>query len=241
MIDIHSHILPGIDDGPSTLMESLQMARIAVKDDISIMIATPHCLNGLHVNWREGILSACTEFNEALQRHGIPLTVLPGSEVHLNPEIMDAVEKKQLMTLNDTGRYLSLELPDQFISQSVIKFINWLKRRKITPIISHPERNRAIQHNIELLHHLILAGAFSQITGGSLTGAFGSHALHSCQDILERQMVHFIASDAHSPQARPPKVRAAIRKLYSIAGKSRAESIIFKAPQAVLEGRLFQI
>jgi len=239
MIDIHSHILPEIDDGPSTLEGSLQMARIAVKDDIEIMIATPHCLNGLYVNWREQILSACAKFNAALKRHCIPLTVLPGSEIHLSPEIMDALDKNQLMTLNDTGRYLSLELPDQFIPQSVIRFINRLKKRKITPIISHPERNRAIQHNIELLYNFILAGALSQITAGSLTGTFGSHALHSCQSIIERQMIHFIASDAHSPQARPPKLQAAFKILYSIAGKSRAESIIFKAPQAVIEGKEF--
>ena len=240
MIDIHSHILPGIDDGPSTLEESLQMARIAVEDGIGIMIATPHCLNGLYVNWRAHILSACAEFNAALKKNHIPLTVLPGSEVHLSPEIMNALENDQLMTLNDTGRYLSLELPDQFIPQSVIGFIGQLKNKKITPIISHPERNPTIQHNAELLYNFILAGALSQISAGSPNGAFGSHALHSCQSIIERQMIHFMASDAHSPKARPPKLQTAFKRLYSIAGKSRAESILFKAPQAVLEGKEFR-
>ena len=239
MIDIHSHILPGIDDGPSTLDESLRMARIAVEDGIEIMIATPHSLNGSYVNWRPQILSACAEFNEALKKHHISLTVLPGSEVHLSPEIMDALEKNQLMTLNDTGRYLSLELPDQFIPQSVIEFIKQLKKRKITPIISHPERNKAIQHNVDLLYDFILSGALSQISAGSLTGSFGSHALHSCQSIIERKMIHFMASDAHSPKARPPKLQTAFKRLCSIAGKSQAERIIFKAPQAVLEGKEF--
>ncbi len=216
------------------------MARIAVEDGIEIMIATPHCLNGLYVNWREHILSACAELNTALKKDYIPLTVLPGSEVYLSPEITDAFENDQLMTLNDTGRYLSLELPDQFIPQSVIWFIGQLKSKKITPIISHPERNPAIQHNAELLYDFILAGALSQISAGSLTGIFGLHALHSSQTIIERQMIHFIASDAHSPKARPPKLQVAFKKLYSIVGKSRADSTVFEAPQAVLDGKEFR-
>jgi protein-tyrosine phosphatase len=238
MIDIHSHILPGIDDGPSTLEESIQMARMATEDKIEIMIATPHCLNGLYNNWRAQILSMCTEFNGALQRHHIPLSVLPGSEVHLSTEIIEALEKNQLMTLNDTGRYLSLELPNQLIPQSVIRFINQLIKRKITPIISHPERNQAIQNDIELLYNFIMAGALAQITAGSLTGKFGSRALHTSQRIIEYKMIHFMASDAHSTQVRPPKLQAAYKKLTSIAGKSRADSIIFQAPRAVIEGKL---
>ena len=237
MIDIHVHILPGIDDGPSTLKESLEMARIAVKNGTRIMISTPHCLNGVYVNWRKDILSACTELNSALKKHNIPLTVLPGSEVHLSPEIMDALEKGRLMTMNDTGRYISLELPDQFVPKAIISFINRLKNRNITPIITHPERNPAIQHNVELLYDLISAGALSQITAGSLTGGFGQQTLKCCQRIIELQIVHFMASDAHSPRARPPNLRAAFKNLSSLAGKIRAERIMFEAPEAVLEGK----
>ena len=187
-IDIHVHILPGMDDGPSTLKESLEMARIAVENGTRIMISTPHCLNGVYVNWRKDILSACTELNSALEKHNIPLTLLPGAEIHLSPEIINALEKDQLMTLNDTGRYIFLELPDQFVPQATISFINRLKNRNITPIITHPERNPAIQHNVELLYDLISAGALSQITAGSLTGGFGQHALKCCQKIIKLEM-----------------------------------------------------
>ena len=239
-IDIHVHILPGIDDGPSTLKESLEMARIAVKNGTRIMISTPHCLNGVYVNWRKDILSACTELNSALKKHNIPLTVLPGSEVHLSPEIMDALEKGRLMTMNDTGRYISLELPDQFIPKATISFINRLKNRNITPIITHPERNLTIQHNVGLLYDLISAGALSQITACSLTGGFGQQALKCCQRIIKLQMVHFMASDAHSPRARPPNLQAAFKNLSSLTGETRTKRIMFEAPQAVLEGKEIQ-
>jgi protein-tyrosine phosphatase len=235
MIDIHTHILPGVDDGPSALEESLEMARIAVRDGIRIMVATPHCLNGVYVNWRQDILSACAEFNSALGKARIPLTVLPGSEVHLSPEIMDALENNRLMTLNDTGRYLSLELPDQFIHKSVIRLINRFRHMGITPIITHPERNIAIQHDVTMLSDLISAGALSQITAGSLTGKFGRYAFNCCQEILEQKMVHFMASDAHSARARPPKLSEAFIRLSFLIGKNRAENIMFKTPEAMLE------
>ncbi len=239
-IDIHVHILPGMDDGPSTLKESLEMSRIAVKNGTRIMISTPHCLNGVYVNWRKDILSACTELNSALKKHNIPLTVLPGSEVHLSPEIINALEKDQLMSLNDTGRYIFLELPDQFVPQATISFINRLKNRNITPIITHPERNPAIQHNVKSLSDLISAGALSQITAGSLTGGFGQHALRCSQRIIKLQMVYFIASDAHSPRTRPPDMRAAFKNFSSLTGETRAKKIMFEAPQAVLEGKEIQ-
>ena len=115
MIDIHAHILPGMDDGPSTREEALEMARIAVANGIGIIVSTPHSLNGVYINWRKDILSACAQFNAELEKHDIPLTVLPGSEVRLSPEIIDALENGRLMTMNDAGRHISLELPDQFI------------------------------------------------------------------------------------------------------------------------------
>lgn len=239
MIDIHVHILPGIDDGPSTLKESLEMASIAVRDGIRIMVATPHCLNGLYVNWRSDVLSACVEFNSVLEKRHIPLTVLPGSEVYLSPEITEALENGLLMTLNDTGRYLFLELPNQFIPESVIGLINLLNRRKTTPIITHPERNIAIQRNVTLLSDFISAGALIQITADSLTGNFGRFAFKCCQRILELKMAHFMASDAHSSGARPPKLSKAFIKLSSLVGKVYAERIMLEDTEAVLEGRKF--
>lgn len=216
------------------------MARIAVDDGTRIMVATPHCLNGVYVNWRQDILSACARLSSALGEAHIPLTVLPGSEVHLSLEIMDALENNRLMTLNDTGRYLSLELPSQFIHKSVIRLINRFRQMGITPIITHPERNMAIQHDTTLLYDLISAGALSQITAGSLTGKFGRPAFKCCKEILEQKMVHFMASDAHSSGTRPPKLSKAFIKLSSLVGKACAERMVFEGPEAVLAGEKFR-
>jgi len=214
------------------------MARIAVDDGIRIMVATPHCLNGVYVNWRQDILSACEELNSALRAARISLTVLPGSEVRLCPEIMDALGNNRLMTLNDTGRYLSLELPSQFIHKSVIRLINQFQYMGITPLIIHPERNIAIQNDISLLYDFILAGSLSQITAGSLMGEWGEAAFTCCREILEQKMVHFMASDAHSSHTRPPKLSKAFIKLSSLVGKNQAKRMTFDGPQTVLKGGL---
>ena len=236
MIDIHAHILPGLDDGPTTLDDALEMARIAVGDGIQVIIATPHCLNGLYNNYRKDIIAACSEFNIALKKNHIPLDVLPGSEVHLGIEILNELEHGRLMTLNDTGRYFFLELPDQFIPEMLVEFIARLKKMNVTPIIAHPERNMAVQRNIMLLHDLISEGALSQITGRSLTGDFGSAALQCCLRIVELNLAHFMASDAHSSKTRPPRLSKAVKKLSALTGKARAEKMVFEGPQRVIDG-----
>ena len=237
MIDIHAHILPGLDDGPATTADALEMARMAVEDGIRIIIAAPHCLNGIFNNYREGVMSACSEFNLTLEKEHIPLEVLPGSEVHLDMEILDDLERGRLMTLNDTGRYFFLELPDQFIPRTLVGFIARLEKMNVTPIIAHPERNMAIQRNTTLLEDLISAGALSQITARSLTGGFGPPALQCCLRIIELNLAHFMASDAHSPGTRPPILSRAVKKHSALTSKMEAERMVFEAPMMVIEGR----
>jgi len=213
------------------------MARIAVEDGIHTMVAAPHCLNGIYLNWRKEILSACEGLNAELEANGIPLKILPGSEVRLSPEIMDAFTRGRLMTLNDTGRYFLLELPDQFVPQSIIDFIARLKERNVRPIITHPERNMAIQRNIQLLQDFISAGALSQITSRSLTGGFGPSTRRSCLRIIELNLARFMATDSHSLRARPPRLFQAVARLSTLTGKIHARKMVHDFPQAILEGR----
>ena len=236
MIDIHAHILPGLDDGPVTLDDALKMARIAVKDGIKVIVAAPHCLNGRYNNYRKGIISACSEFNLILKKERIPLEVLPGSEVHLGMEILDELESGRLMTLNDTGRYFFLEIPNQFIPRILVPFIARLKEMDVTPIIVHPERNMTIQRNVTLLHDLISAGALSQITGRSLTGGFGRLASQCCLRIIKFNLAHFMATDAHSPETRPPILSKAVEKLSVLTDKAHAERMMLVAPGMAIEG-----
>lgn len=236
MIDIHAHILPGLDDGPATTTDALEMARMAVEDGIRIIIAAPHCLNGIFNNYREGIMSACSEFNWILKNEHIPLEVLPGAEIHLNMDILDCMADGRLMTLNDTGRYFFLELPDQFLPRTLVGFIARLLKMNVTPIIAHPERNMAIQRNTTILEDLISAGALSQITARSLTGGFGPPALRCCLRIIELELAHFMASDAHSPGTRPPVLSRAVEKLSTLTDRAEAQRMVTEAPEMVVAG-----
>lgn len=234
MIDIHSHILPGLDDGPAHMDESIRMARIAADDGIGVVVATPHCLNGIYTSWRSEIMPACEELNHRLRENRIPLTVLPGSEVHLDVDIPDELARKRIMTLNDTGRYLSVELPDPFIPETVIRFFSRLRDMNITPVLSHPERNGAIQNNITLLHHLVRAGALTQLTGDSLLGRFGKPALRCFQRIIEEGLIHTVASDSHSAGSRSPRLSPAYKKLSGILGREKTRNLFFHTPRMIL-------
>ncbi len=236
MIDIHAHILPGLDDGPATLEDSLEMASIAAEKGTRTIVATPHSLNGVYYNSRNDILPVCDEFNNVLQQYNIPLKVLPGSEVRFCVEILDEIENGRLMTLNDTGRYLSLELPDHILPNQVTGFIKKLMSRNIVPVIAHPERNMAIQYNVDLVAGFVSAGALCQITGGSLTGAFGPEALSCCKKMISQGLAHFMASDAHSPSGRTPNLKKSFKKLASAMGKEKAEQIMVTAPKNIIGG-----
>ena len=225
MIDIHAHILPSMDDGPSSLDQSLNMALKASDEGIHTIIATPHTLNGVYHNQREHILSECRKLNRALGEKNIPVKVLPGSEARLSMDITDELNDNQLMTMNDAGRYLLLELPDQFLPQAVTSFIRRLLNRGVTPVIAHPERNPSIQQKVELLYGLIQAGALSQLTSYSITGEFGSSALKCCKKLINQGMVHIIASDAHFPDKRFPMLSKAYAVISSMAGEDTTKKI----------------
>jgi protein-tyrosine phosphatase len=142
------------------------------------------------------------------------------------------------MTLNDGGRYICLELPDQIMNRAVVGLINRLQKMELTPIISHPERNPAIQHNLGWLSDFVAAGALTQITAGSLMGAFGRAASRCCRSILDADLAHFMASDAHSVRGRPPRLSEGYEKLSSLGEEARAQRVLSEAPQAILDGHI---
>ena len=236
MIDIHSHILPGRDDGPATLQGSLDMARAAVKNNIRTMMATPHSLNGRYQNRRDDVLAACRAFNASLGAEGIPLVVLPGAEIHMSPEIMDDLRLGRLMTLNDTGRYICLELPEPFVPEAVIGLIRSLRGSGITAIITHPEKSPAIQRAASLAPALASEGALFQIAAGSLTGDFGKEPRAGAVQLIRAELVHFMASDAHSATVRPPNMNKAVKDLLRLAGPDAVDRIMARHPVALIRG-----
>ncbi|WP_045519157.1 tyrosine-protein phosphatase [Neobacillus niacini] len=202
MIDLHSHILPGLDDGSSNLLESLNMAKTAVKEGITHLFATPHHLNGQYFNSKREILDSVIEFNNHLIRENILITVHPGQELRIHRELFASLEMNEILTLDNNGKYLLLELPSGEVPNYTREVVYELLLKEITPIIVHPERNLGFMEENHLLFDLINEGALTQLTSGSLLGHFGKKVKSFSGKIIEHNLAHFIATDAHNVVSR---------------------------------------
>jgi len=201
-IDIHAHILPGLDDGPETLAESLAMAQACVKAGYATVIATPHVIPGLYDNTRGAILAAVRQLQAELDAGGIPLRVLPGAEYHLSPDLPHLVATGELLTLNDTGKYLLVELPLQEVPAYAPQVLFDLLVSGITPVIAHPERNDYLVRHPGALAEMVRNGILAQVTAASLTGLFGGETRRAAARFIKDGTAHFVATDAHGPGRR---------------------------------------
>ncbi|MEW6770756.1 MAG: CpsB/CapC family capsule biosynthesis tyrosine phosphatase [Bacillota bacterium] len=202
MIDIHAHILPGLDDGPETPEDSLEMARAFVKAGYTTVVATPHVISGVYDHTRAAILRSVRRFQEQLQAAGIPLTVLPGAEYHVSDRLLPLLRAGELLTLNDTGKYLLVELPFYQMPEYVSQVLFELLLAGVTPIIAHPERNDFIARRPGVLAEICRKGVLAQVTAGALTGLFGSQAKRAAAYFIKEETAQFVATDAHGPDAR---------------------------------------
>src|SRR4030067_798188 len=241
MIDIHNHILPAIDDGPETLEKSLEMARIAVDDGIKLIVATPHSNNGVYKTTPDKILNEVKEFNKVLGEGGVTLPVLPGSDVHIEYNLLADIKNQKVMTINNNNRYLMLEIPAFGLPENLSNFIWELKLSGITPIFSHPERNETIQEDINILYNFIMQGALSQITAMSLTGEFGKKAEKCAVSLLKHNLTHIIATDAHSVKRRPPVLSRALKAAKKIIGADYAMQMVTDIPSKIIKGEQLSV
>jgi protein-tyrosine phosphatase len=231
LIDIHCHILPGIDhDGPVTHQQSLDMARIAVGDGIHTVIATPHLTQ--HGLSSQEIRELADVMNFEFRSSGIPLTILPGAEVvaTLEPETLST------FTLNGGG-YILLEFSRGMSSESLVESVYELCLAGFRPIIAHAERIPRIQRSPSLVAELIASGAFVQITAESLTGNMGAEARTCARFLLRQRHVHFLATDAHSDVRRRPILSEGLMVASSIIGDVSAECLVLQNPAAVIQGK----
>lgn len=242
MIDLHVHILPDLDDGPRTLEEALEMARVAVADGITTMVATPHLFRRRSVDLQEHIApdrvrQAVAHFNEQLAEENIDLTVLPGCEVPLFPEIIKFFDASRILTINDGQRYICLEMPDSVIPPATEDIIFQLSSRGITPIITHPERNPIFFEMPQKLKRFISLGCLAQITARSLTRGFGWGVARFTKKLVKQGLVHIMATDAHSVGRRPPVMQEALKKLSRLVGESQAWDMVATTPERIIQSR----
>ena len=236
MIDLHSHILPGIDDGAKTLDVSLEMARIAVADGIHTMACTPHIYPGMYMNDGPGIHKAVAALQMVLNREGIPLKLVVGADVHLVPGLLDGLRDGRVPTLHGS-RYFLLEpshtTPPPRLEDSVFNLI----ASGYTPIITHPERLTWVENHYPVFLRMIEQGAWMQITAGALTGMFGPRAKYWGERFLGEGHTHIIASDAHSAGRRLPRISEARAMAQRLLGEEEAQRLVVERPQAVLDNR----
>lgn len=242
MIDLHCHILPGVDDGPATLRESLYMARYAVEDGIHTIAATPHSLGGTFPNPPQKILKDVETFRECLISEKIPLTIYPGAEVHFCPDMAKHILSGKTTFLDQAGRYILIEFPFQIVPKKFKENLFQLRQNNIIPIIAHPERNPVIYRDTQFLADLISMGCLTQINSTSVTGGFGDEIFHCTKELLELRMVHIIASDAHSAASRPPSLSLAVQSAADIL-KSQKEALemVTERPKSILNGKPVKI
>jgi protein-tyrosine phosphatase len=241
MIDIHTHILPTIDDGPTTMTESLEMCRIAVNDGIKKIIATPHVQNGMYDLDANKVLEKIYLLNQLVKQEGLDLVIFPGAEVHLNDRLLDAeiLRESSILTINGGRKYILLEFPFQWVPSGTEHLIFKLRSMGFTPILPHLERNFKIQRDPYMLRHFAEMGAILQVTAQSITGDFDAAPMKCALWMLKNNLVDVIASDAHSPVARPPILSRAVKVVSDMLGEEAANKMVSDHPRMILEGLPF--
>ncbi|ASK62278.1 tyrosine protein phosphatase [Virgibacillus phasianinus] len=201
MIDIHCHILPGIDDGAQTESDSIAMANAAVDQGIDTIIATPHHMNGKYENSKQDIITHVNVLNDLFQEEDIPLTILPGQEIRMNGEIIDELEDGIIQSLNHS-KYLFVEFPSSSVPRYAKQMLFDIQLAGYKPVIVHPERNQVLIEHPSMLYEFVKKGSLTQITAGSLCGKFGKNLQKFSHQLVEANLTHFIASDAHNTTSR---------------------------------------
>jgi protein-tyrosine phosphatase len=237
IVDIHAHLLPGLDDGPRTIADALRMCELYVAQGVTTVVATPHMCDRRYKVTVDAVRSGVEELRVACSKRGLNLQILPGGDVRLEPELLDAWDKGELLTLADRGKYLLLELPLQRAPR-IDGLIFQLSLRGITAILSHPERNIELWRKPQRLAELVDRSCLVQITAASLFGSFGPAPKETAERFLKAGLVHVVASDAHSPGGRKPELRRAAELLSSTLGENKARELLWTNPAAIIQGEL---
>lgn len=237
MIDLHTHILPGIDDGVKTEDESVEFARMAVADGVTTIVATPHCKDGFYENRRAAVLEGVARLRVRLERDGVALRLEPGAEVHICPELPERVRDGRAPTLADNGTTLLLELSLSQYPVELENLVFQLRLAGILVLLAHPERIRYFQDDSTRYEALVAQGVWGQITTGSVLGLFGSDVREYSDELLSKGLVHVVASDAHNTRGRPPVLGQAVEAIGAAVGDARARAMALGSPAAFLAGR----
>jgi protein-tyrosine phosphatase len=233
MIDTHLHILPGVDDGPETMQESLALAQILTQEGIHAAVATPHYNDEFPQRSAAEIRERVYDVQQELDRHSVPLRLFAGHEALIKPGLVEDIQSGHLATLNGS-RYLLLELWNQSWQPVTERIIFELQAYGITPMLAHTERYRVFQEQPKRLAPLLRQGVLIQITASSLVGMHGRKAQRAAEALLRQELVYCIASDAHALHRRPPAIVQGVHRAVQLIGQVRTQQLIEGRPMTII-------
>jgi protein-tyrosine phosphatase len=233
MVDIHCHILPAIDDGAESWVMTTAMCRMAARDGITHIVATPHC--DPHFDYdREHFTDMLATLSEVGEGR---LTFSIGCDFHMSPHnVHDALADPQRFAIGDS-QYLLVEFDHHSIPANAAEQLQALISRGMVPIVTHPERNAFLIKHPETVLHFVEQGCLVQVTANALTGFWGPKAKKTAEWLLHRNAVHVVATDAHNLEMRPPLLSAARDRVAALAGAEVAEALVMHNPAAIVAGR----
>ena len=235
-VDIHAHIIPGVDDGPKTIDESLKIIEAALRGGTSILACTSHIREGLYDNSIETLRKKFEELVKKTAEIGLEIKLAFGAEIHVRRDLCKMLNDNLLPTYSDTGKYILLEFPMGTIPDWADEIIFELKINDIIPIIAHPERSVGKLKNLQRVYDLVYKGAMIQLNSTSIVGGFGKNILEIAMKMVQLNLVHFVASDAHLSNSRSPDLSNAFNIVCREFDKNTAEKLFKRNPRAVIEG-----
>lgn len=232
MIDLHAHLIPGIDDGATDADESVALLKMAQQQGVSRIVCTPHWQPGRFDNDRVRIMSGLGYLQSASQQAGLSVELRAACEVRVCAELLPALEKQELLFLGalDSERVILLEFPHSHIPPGSDRLMKWLRKQSIIPMIAHPERNRELQKQPQLIRPLQQAGCMFQLTAAALLGDMGEAAQALSEKWLQEDLFDIVASDTHSVKRRPPRMQEAFERISQLRSQQAAEQLMLTTP-----------
>ncbi|MEC0304545.1 tyrosine-protein phosphatase [Terribacillus saccharophilus] len=254
MIDIHCHILPGVDDGARTLEDSIKMAKAASEQGIHTIVATPHHRNNQFDNYRGDILTRVAELNHVLQEENISVAILPGQEIRIYGDLLEGIKSEEILPVNVDSPYILVELPTSTFPRYTNKLLYNLQVEGYTPVIVHPERNSELLTKPDKLYEIVKSGVLTQVTAASLVGKFGKKIKNFSHEIVMSNLTHFVASDAHNVHSRGFLIQEALQDIESTYGIDliynyqvnaerliEGESVVGEVPERIMRKKFLGI
>lgn len=236
MIDVHCHILPEVDDGAESMQQAINMAKIAQEEGISKMIATPHYHPEFKYEKGEELKRIRERFKKELKENNIDIEIYLGNEIYFTYDLMDKISELDFYCLNDS-KYILIEFPPNNFPSNLCNIVYELKQQGYTPVLAHVERYMQIHEDPEIIYDCIKTGAIIQINSSSLIGKQGKEIQRFCNLLIGRNMVHLVATDAHSSQRRRPMMKDAYQYIEKKYSKEIADNLFINNAQCILDNK----